>query len=150
MSKHRETLELDLAADVAEQVCRRAISELGWRILDDEGNRLVVKEVSPQATSFTWSAKIEVTIQENGRWSEILLNGSITGMGPIQKGHLRGQLGALKNKITVAAQNATDDHESAPRGNDLSSELARLADMHESGVLTDDEFAHAKAQLLGL
>jgi hypothetical protein len=29
-------------------------------------------------------------------------------------------------------------------------ELSRLAQMHESGVLTDDEFAAAKAQLLGI
>lgn len=28
-------------------------------------------------------------------------------------------------------------------------ELSRLAQMHESGALTDDEFAAAKAQLLG-
>ena len=28
-------------------------------------------------------------------------------------------------------------------------ELSRLAQMHESGTLTDDEFAAAKAQLLG-
>jgi hypothetical protein len=29
-------------------------------------------------------------------------------------------------------------------------ELSRLAQMHASGVLTDDEFAAAKAQLLGI
>ena len=108
----------------------------------------MVKEVSPQSTSFTWSAKIEIAIQENGRFSEILLNGSITGLGPIQKGHLRGQLGALKNKITVGAQSVNPNQEGASSG-DLSAELARLGDLHGSGVLTEDEFAQAKSRLLG-
>lgn len=149
MSKHRETLELDLPADAVEQVCRRAISELGWRILEDEGTRLVVKEVSPQSTSFTWSAKIDVVVEEIEGGSEISLNGSITGMGPIQKGHLRGQLGALRNKITLAAQDAAPSGESASASGDLSGELTRLGDLHLSGVLTEEEFAQAKARLLG-
>jgi hypothetical protein len=143
-------LELDLSADVAGQACRRAISDLGWRVLEDEGARLVVKEVSPQTTSFTWSAKIEVAIQENGSSSEILLNGSITGMGPIQKGHLRGQVGALKNKIALEAQDASADSKSAPGSDEISGELERLAGLHKDGVLTDQEFARAKARLLGL
>jgi hypothetical protein len=144
-------LELDLSTESAGQSCRRAISELGWRVLEDEGHRLVVKEVSPQSTSFTWSAKIEVAIQENGSGSEVLLNGSITGMGPIQKGHLRGQVGALKNKISLAAQDVTDaGNGSTPGGDEISGELERLAGLHKDGVLTDGEFAQAKARLLGL
>ena len=37
----------------------------------------------------------------------------------------------------------------APAG-DETSELERLASMHDSGVLTDDEFAAAKAKILGI
>ena len=37
---------------------------------------------------------------------------------------------------------------SVPQGKDLASELSRLADLHEQGVLDDAEFASAKAQLL--
>jgi Short C-terminal domain len=37
----------------------------------------------------------------------------------------------------------------APASTGEVDELSRLAQMHESGALTDDEFAAAKAQLLG-
>jgi multidrug resistance efflux pump len=62
-----------------------------------------------------------------------------------EKGHLRGQVGALKNKIGLAAQ---DIASSAGGSGEISGELERLADLHKSGVLTAEEFAQAKAQLL--
>ena len=36
----------------------------------------------------------------------------------------------------------------APAGDDLTSKLTQLADLHTQGVLTDEEFAEAKAKLL--
>jgi len=36
----------------------------------------------------------------------------------------------------------------APKG-DLTTELKKLADLHKSGVLTDEEFAAAKKKVLG-
>jgi len=137
-----------LRPDAAEQACRRAISDLGWRLLEDDGRRLVVKEVSPKVTSFTWAAKVEVMIEEDGDGSEVLLNGSITGMGPVQKGHLRGQLGALRNKIDLAAQDVAAAGSGGNGKAEISGELERLAGLRQSGVLTDEEFAQAKAQLL--
>jgi len=38
----------------------------------------------------------------------------------------------------------------AAPADDETSELERLASMHQSGVLTDDEFAAAKAKILGI
>jgi uncharacterized membrane protein YebE (DUF533 family) len=38
----------------------------------------------------------------------------------------------------------------APAGDDTTAELERLASLHQSGVLTDDEFSAAKAKLLGI
>lgn len=139
---------MDLPADAVEQACRSAISDIGWRLLEDDGRRFVVKEVSSKSTSFTWAAKVEVVIEEDGDGSQVLLNGSITGMGPVQKGHLRGQLGALRNKVDLAAQNAAAAR-SGGNGAEISSELERLAGLHRSGALTDEEFAQAKAQMLG-
>jgi hypothetical protein len=37
----------------------------------------------------------------------------------------------------------------APAGGDVSSQLQELASMHSSGVLSDEEFAAAKAKVLG-
>jgi hypothetical protein len=38
----------------------------------------------------------------------------------------------------------------ATPGNDETAELERLTDLHAHGALTDDEFAAAKARVLGL
>ena len=37
----------------------------------------------------------------------------------------------------------------APAGEDLTSQIMKLADLHTAGVLSDQEFAAAKAKLLG-
>jgi hypothetical protein len=37
----------------------------------------------------------------------------------------------------------------ADAGSDLTAQLQQLAELHESGVLSDEEFASAKAKLLG-
>ena len=37
----------------------------------------------------------------------------------------------------------------APATKDVTAELQKLADLHKSGVLTDEEFAAAKKKLLG-
>ena len=39
--------------------------------------------------------------------------------------------------------------DAAPAGNDLTSQLQQLADLHSQGILTDEEFAEGKAKLLG-
>jgi hypothetical protein len=57
-------------------------------------------------------------------------------------------VGALRNKIGVAAQDATGDGNGGAGPGEISGELERLAGLHESGALTDEEFAQAKAQLL--
>jgi len=37
----------------------------------------------------------------------------------------------------------------APAGDDITAQLEKLASLHTSGVLSDEEFAAAKAKLLG-
>lgn len=51
----------------------------------------------------------------------------------------------------VAAQQATPTTEPAavPVAEDMTAKLTELANLHSSGVLTDEEFAAAKAKLLG-
>ena len=38
----------------------------------------------------------------------------------------------------------------APAADDATSEIERLASLHDAGSLTDDEFAAAKAKILGI
>jgi hypothetical protein len=50
----------------------------------------------------------------------------------------------------VPAQASEPDAERAPAEDELTASLNRLADLHARGVLSDEEFAAAKAKLLGL
>ena len=56
----------------------------------------------------------------------------------------------------VAADAAAQAQQAAPppapaaaAGSDLTSQLQQLAQLHNAGVLSDDEFAAAKAKVLG-
>jgi Short C-terminal domain len=57
------------------------------------------------------------------------------------------QAAAQQAAATAAAQQAAAAQAAASRPR-LDEELRQLADLHTSGVLTDEEFATAKAQLL--
>lgn len=146
MSKHSEDLVLEVDVGQAVEICREAIAGLGWRVMKDEAGQLTVKEVTPTGMSFTNAAKVEVLVGKVQRGTGVRLNGSITGMGPIQKGHLKGQLGALKNQIVVAAKASAPD---SPHRGGASVELERLGRLHQEGLLTDGEFVQAKQLTLG-
>jgi membrane protease subunit (stomatin/prohibitin family) len=48
-----------------------------------------------------------------------------------------------------AQQQAAAAAPAAPAADDLAAQIQRLGDLHAVGTLTDDEFAAAKARLLG-
>ena len=50
----------------------------------------------------------------------------------------------------MASQQQAYPTQPAPPADDKTSELQNLAELHSQGVLTDEEFAAAKAKLLGI
>ena len=64
------------------------------------------------------------------------------------------ELGIEKERITDDDQEvggeAADATPSGSSAGDNLDELEKLADLHEKGILTDEEFAAAKAKILGL
>jgi membrane protease subunit (stomatin/prohibitin family) len=48
------------------------------------------------------------------------------------------------------AQQQASEAQQAPPADDKTAELQNLAQLHSQGVLTDEEFAAAKAKLLGI
>ena len=50
----------------------------------------------------------------------------------------------------MAQQQAYQQAPAAPAADDQSAQLQNLAQLHSQGVLTDEEFAAAKAKLLGI
>ena len=62
--------------------------------------------------------------------------------------YIRGQVGALRNQIEVALEQAVASASPAPSGQDLSGELERLVGLRDSGALSEEEFTQADARLL--
>jgi hypothetical protein len=58
------------------------------------------------------------------------------------------QIQELQQQV-AAQQAATQVPAAAPGGDDVVAKLQELAQLHSSGVLSDEEFASAKAKLLG-
>jgi hypothetical protein len=80
------------------------------------------------------------------------------GMGPLFTGMLAGGLGYLigsnanqgQNPQVVQVMPATNQGQpAAPANTDTLAQLKLLGELHDNGVLTDDEFTREKNRLLG-
>lgn len=73
------------------------------------------------------------------------------GMRRAQYNRAQGDAAVQQEQIRdeVAAQTAPPPAPAAAGAPDFMGELNQLAQLHSSGVLSDDEFAAAKAKLLG-
>jgi membrane protease subunit (stomatin/prohibitin family) len=65
----------------------------------------------------------------------------------MRAGERRAQEAAAQQ---AAAQQAPEPQAAAPASTDTAAEIQKLADLHASGALTDEEFAAMKKKLLGL
>jgi len=135
-------------------MCQEVAAQLGWRVLEVSAKSISIKEIAPQFTGFTWPARIDVQIVEISDAScDLRLDGSIAGMGPIQRNHLQGQMGRFLNNLSLLLDRQQNSQSTAishkpGNGNSMSEELARLKSLRDDGVLTDEEFAAAKSKLL--
>lgn len=152
MSTFQQRIKVQLSIDEVMTVCREAVASIGWRVLESGRTRLRCKEMSVQFTSFNWPAEVTIELTTHEPKTMITLNGSIFGFGPIQSGHLEGQVGNLSNRIVIGLnkiiQSMKESHLNQQQGSPLISELERLSGLREKGAITDDEFQQAKKKLL--
>lgn len=66
-----------------------------------------------------------------------------------QMGKAEAQQAEAQQAQQAEAPQAPPEPPAAPAGEDLTAQLMKLADLHTAGVLSDEEFAAAKAKLLG-
>jgi hypothetical protein len=67
-----------------------------------------------------------------------------------QTAELQQQMAAMQAQQAAAQAAPAPAAPAAAAGDDLNSQLERLSGLHQSGVLSDEEFAAAKAKLLGI
>jgi hypothetical protein len=129
---------------------RLVASSFGWRVMLDELSRITIKEDLVNLTKGTWAAELAISVTPDGDGAQMVVNGSIFGYGPIQKNHLKGQMGRFLNEITTSLEvtEASTTKNSITGSGSVADEVKKLADLHAQGLLTDVEFATAKAKLL--
>jgi hypothetical protein len=145
-----EEFVVNVTKDKAKLACKNAVAQLGWRIMKENTDSMVCKEVAAQSTSFTWPAEVTISIFGNTEDTKIVLNGSIMGFGPVQSGHLKGQIGRIKNLIETCSLQINNQSTTQDKKDSLSGELERLAELHSKGILSDAEFKNAKSKLLNI
>lgn len=153
MSKHRQQFHLNVSSALALELCQEVAVRLGWRVLSLSGSTITIKEVSPQITGFTWPARIDVSISPaSDNACNITLDGSISGIGPIQRNHLQGQMGRFLNDLSLSVDRTKSSMDiptaASPPTASLSVEIAKLKELMNEGILTAEEFAAAKSRLL--
>jgi Short C-terminal domain len=118
--------------------------------MGEDDSTIVAREVLGGTTSVHVPVQVRFQVQalDNGS-SRIHLAGSNRGIGPIQKNHMRGQVGAVANKIRLAGARRPSGSGAAMPAADLAGQLERLGKLRSEGLLSDAEFAAAKARLLG-
>jgi hypothetical protein len=100
MSKLSEQMQLGVPEDRARQICADAVAQLGWRN-EQEAGALVAK---PGMGMTKWPSKLTVTVSTAGdAVSSVNIDGSILGVGPVQKKHLRKDIADFRSAVEQRA-----------------------------------------------
>lgn len=131
MSQHSERFVLEVPLEQVYAASQRAVAEMGWRVFNQQGNLLVIKEVASKTTSSTWPVEIQVRLTPIAQGTGVEVSGSNFGFGPIQTNHVRGQVGSFINRLRVClqqlqAQQPIVAQQQVTTGSTLISELERL------------------------
>ncbi len=158
MPTHSEEFTLQFSLGESMQACAEAVATLGWRVIEQSMTRLKCAEVKTPLVSFTWPVQVEIILRgEPSGGVRVALNGSTFGLGSMQSGYLTEQVQNLRHtiehivslKTAKPAENTpAPESQNQTAAGTLASELEKLARLHASGALSDQEFQQAKQRLL--
>ena len=98
-------IELEISINAARAVCKRLVTELGWKVIRQHDDLVKLKAEVQDGQEFVWPAEVEIKIiADRSGVTCFLLKGSSLGNGPRQKGHIEAQLSEIRNKIEGIAE----------------------------------------------
>ena len=97
MSKVSDEFQLQTTVDAASEAVQRAVTKLDWKVKESTPPARTV--VGIKMSAFSWPGKVEVLLSEAGEGTNVTMNGSIGGVGPVQKKHLTKQMEELRGAI---------------------------------------------------
>ena len=101
MTKLTDEAEVDQPLDEAVSACVDLITQAGWELKAREPDRL---EVKVGVSVLRNPSKLELVFRaiDESRTS-VRINGKILGVGPLQKGHLLGEINRLRDALGLPA-----------------------------------------------
>lgn len=159
----RRTIQSDCSMDAAQEALIRYFNSLGARV-KNVGPNYIEASTGSQAglrtkgagftanSDYPMRTSVALSASENGCVAELTFVDEL-GVGlkvGLKKGY-REEFTAKADAIERVLAEATSNQAESPAskdGEDVSMQLARLAELHASGALSDDEFAAAKTRLL--
>jgi hypothetical protein len=112
LSRHADTITLNLPLEAAVDACKAAIRAGNWKIQNTDGRNFLVKEQFGIVTMlFSYPSKAAILVRDvSDTETRIELHTSIFGFGPLQNRRVRAALARLRGEIEQAASAfATDD-----------------------------------------
>jgi len=153
-------ISLSVDAATAYRAALRAVTECKFAVMDADPGVPFMRVQTPGgerhwdgtlALSFIDEKKGTCTVQIVGTLTGGMMgasNASITAMG-LARGKLDSALKKWARKIPAAKPEVAAAAPASAPSASVADELLKLAELHRSGALTDDEFAALKARHLG-
>lgn len=143
MSSHKISKTFEAPQASISQACRFALNEMQLAIKKD-GNTVFIAKEKLKMLGFTNPAKIEVQISGDANRSNVLVNSSNMGIGPVQGGHVKSVAETFMSKV----QYKLSESQAQTSRSSVADEIEKLASLKEKGLLSDEEFNAAKAKLI--
>jgi len=99
VTKLHDEFRVALPVEQASPACRRAIAAIGWNVKEAGLDRIVPK-IGVGVTRNP--SKVEVRLQESGEQTVVRRNGSILGIGPLQKAQRNAEMNRRRDESEVA------------------------------------------------
>ena len=154
------TFTVPMSRDLAILAAQDIVDQRGWRVLSVASTEIVVQERDYDMMKGA-SPKITATFIERGNSTEIKVNASIFGYGPLMKKTVTGFMGQFVNSLSLRTQTSSiainptvqvgegqGGQSQSSRSADRIELLKQAKELFDAGVLTEDEFQAEKNRLM--
>ena len=107
MAKAAATLELPLPSEAALALCRAAIAEIDWELVEADAD-LAGRQDPARLCCTSAPVAVEIGLTETGaERTTVALHGTVTGFGPVASRDLRAAMALLARAIARVSAEST-------------------------------------------
>jgi hypothetical protein len=152
-----EEMKFEASSARVFNACRVAMAQLSYTLISaDETGRMISFNTGRSMKSFA-GQDLQATVLDNGDGSRVIVGGAIARRGGMGSGQqiAWGEKAALSKKFLAEVESVLPNvpevvrSDSTPsESRSIAEELKSLRDLHDQGVISEEEFSKAKEKLL--